>query len=194
VTSYVFRDGAIDYKRLEEMVKVIGKGALVLDLSCRKKDCDGGYFVVTDRWQKFTDFEITEENLIMLSKYCDEYLVHGVDVEGLRVGVMEDLVEKLGMWSPIPVTYAGGARSISDLELVKRLGRGNVDLTVGSALDIFGGDLPYDTVVKWHYANFDVLEDADKVVRMRVIAARAAVAAKNTLDEANRAFRLSLEM
>jgi len=108
------------------------------------------YFVVTDKWTKYTNFAITEENLIMLSKYCSEFLVHGVEVEGLRCGIEEDLVIFLGKYSPIPVTYAGGVRGIDDLELVKRLGNNKVDCTVGSALDIFGGELSYSSVIDWH--------------------------------------------
>ncbi|MBN2712087.1 MAG: phosphoribosylformimino-5-aminoimidazole carboxamide ribotide isomerase [Planctomycetes bacterium] len=148
VTSYVFRDGKIDMDRLKEMVKAVGKQRLVLDLSCRKRD--GEYYVVTDRWQKFTDFKVLGSSLKELSAYCDEYLVHGVDVEGLRAGIEDDLVRLLGEMSPIPVTYAGGARSIADLEKVENIGLSKVDLTIGSALDIFGGDTPYAEVVRWH--------------------------------------------
>ena len=147
VTSYVFRDGDIDRGRLAELVQVVGKDRLVLDLSCRKRG--GRYYVVTDRWQKFTDFEVTASNIRELANSCSEFLVHGVDVEGLRAGIQEDLVELLGRVSPIPVTYAGGARNISDLERVRDLGKGRVDLTIGSALDIFGGDLPLEAVLKW---------------------------------------------
>jgi phosphoribosylformimino-5-aminoimidazole carboxamide ribotide isomerase len=104
VTSYVFRDGAIDYARLNEMVNAVGKSNLVLDLSCRRKDGAGDYYVVTDRWQKYTDFVLSEQSLAELATYCDEFLVHGVDVEGMRVGIIEELVTLLGVWSPIPVT------------------------------------------------------------------------------------------
>src|SRR3954468_11577484 len=137
VTSWVFREGTLDLDRLESLVQSIGQPRLVLDLSCRQRD--GQYFVVTDRWQKFTDLPISSETLVRLSAYCAEFLVHAVDVEGLCEGVDLDLVEKLSRWSPIPVTYAGGARSLGDLEEVTRTGREKVDLTIGSALDIFGG-------------------------------------------------------
>lgn len=147
VTSYVFRDGAIQYQNLEQLVAEIGANRLVLDLSCRKKD--NTYFVVTDKWQKYTTFEINRTNLQELAGYCDEFLIHAADVEGLRQGIEEALVEKLGQWTPISTTYAGGARSISDFELVKKLGQGKLDLTIGSALDIFGGSLPYREVVAW---------------------------------------------
>ncbi|CAK8996399.1 1-(5-phosphoribosyl)-5-[(5-phosphoribosylamino)methylideneamino] imidazole-4-carboxamide isomerase [Durusdinium trenchii] len=200
VTSYVFREGKIDFERLEELFKVVGRDKLVLDLSCRKRSAgpNDAYYVVTDRWQKFTDFEITEENLVKLAKYCCEFLVHGVDVEGTRVGVMGDLVEKLGRWSPIPVTYAGGARSMEDFDLVKLLGRGKVDLTVGSALDIFGGDLKWQTVVKWHYANLfeadhDLFNVADKELRARCLAARASLEADKAAASCALAFKATLE-
>jgi phosphoribosylformimino-5-aminoimidazole carboxamide ribotide isomerase len=147
VTSYVFRDGRLDAERMERMVDTVGRARLVLDLSCRKRGED--YWVVTDRWQRFSETAITPEMLAQLAASCDEFLVHGVDVEGLRLGVDAALVELLGAHSPIPVTYAGGARSLADLELVKQHGRGRVDLSIGSALDIFGGDLPYQAVVEW---------------------------------------------
>jgi phosphoribosylformimino-5-aminoimidazole carboxamide ribotide isomerase len=137
VTSWVFQEGRIEAGRLAELVKAIGKERLVLDLSCRKKKKD--YFVVTNSWQKFTDVTINAENLQKLSASCAEFLVHAVDVEGLCKGIDEELVGKLGRWSPVPVTYAGGASSLADLEKVTKLGQGRVDLTIGSALDIFGG-------------------------------------------------------
>jgi phosphoribosylformimino-5-aminoimidazole carboxamide ribotide isomerase len=137
VTSWVFREGRVDQARLADLVRAVGKERLVLDLSCR---CRGGdYFVVTDRWQKFTDLTITQKNLNQLSAYCAEFLVHAVDVEGLCRGIDLELVQKLADGSPIPTTYAGGARSLADLETVTRVGQGRIDLTIGSALDIFGG-------------------------------------------------------
>jgi len=147
VTSYVFRDGALDSERLDAMVKAVGKERLVLDLSCRNRE--GQYYVVTDRWQKFTDLEVNEQTLRELAGSCAEFLVHGVDVEGMRCGMLEDLVTLLGTCSPIPVTYAGGASCFEDLDRVKALGNGKVDLTIGSALDIFGGELQYNKVVEW---------------------------------------------
>jgi len=155
VTSWVFKDGNVAFDRLQTLLQLVGKEKLVLDLSCRKKTIEDGeepddkYYVVTDRWQKYTDFPITQENLYLLAQYCDEFLVHGVEVEGKRVGIMEDLVKMLGDWSPIKVTYAGGASSLEDLDRVKELGGGKVDLTIGSALDIFGGDIRYRDVVDW---------------------------------------------
>jgi phosphoribosylformimino-5-aminoimidazole carboxamide ribotide isomerase len=151
VTSWVFRDGAVDFVRLEELVRILGRQRLVLDLSCRKRGAD--YVVVTDRWQKFTDFKISRENISLLEKYCDEFLIHAADVEGLRGGIAGDLVSDLGQWVSIPATYAGGARDLEDANEVKRLGNGAVDLTIGSALDIFGGSLPYEETVLWNRTN-----------------------------------------
>ena len=147
VTSYVFRDGQIDHTRLRQLVQAVGTQRLVLDLSCRKRGDD--FWVVTDRWQRYTDVRITQATLEQLATSCAEFLVHGVDVEGTRVGIDASLVELLGAWSPIPVTYAGGAKVLADLDAVKALGQGRVDLTIGSALDIFGGDVPYREVVAW---------------------------------------------
>ena len=139
-------------ERLKKLVDICGRDRLILDLSCRRKpgEVDGDYYVVTDRWQTFTEYKVTPENLETLATYCDEFLVHGVDVEGKQCGILEDLVVLLGSHSPIPVTYAGGVRSIEDLELVRKLGNDRVDATVGSALDCFGGSLKYDDVVAWH--------------------------------------------
>jgi phosphoribosylformimino-5-aminoimidazole carboxamide ribotide isomerase len=148
VTSYVFRDGLVNGPNLRTITRVVGRKRLVLDLSC--KEVDGEYLVATDRWQKLTDVALSKQTLTDLSQYCDEFLVHGAHVEGKQRGIDEDLVELLGRYSPIPVTYAGGARSIEDLERIRILGRGKVDATIGSALDISGGGLPYADVVAWH--------------------------------------------
>ena len=149
VTSWVFREGRVDWARLDELVKAIGKEKLVLDLSCRKRG--EKYFVVTDRWQKFTDLEVNAETLRKFSAYCAEFLIHSVDVEGLCRGIDRELVSMLGQFTPIPTTYAGGANSLADLELVTQLGGGNVDLTIGSALDIFGGSgVKYEDCVKFN--------------------------------------------
>ena len=137
VTSWVFREGQVDWERLRELVKAVGRERLVLDLSCRKRE--GQYLVVTDRWQKFTDVALSAATLETLARSGAEFLIHAVDVEGLSRGIDEELVGQLGRWSPIPVTYAGGSNSLADLETVTRLGQGKVDLTIGSALDIFGG-------------------------------------------------------
>ena len=137
VTSWVFSGGRLDWERLRELVTLVGRERLVLDLSCRKRGDE--YFVVTDRWQKFTDLTLSAATFAMLAEHCAEFLVHAVDVEGLCRGIDGELVARLADWSPLPTTYAGGAKSLDDLELVERLGRGRIDLTIGSALDIFGG-------------------------------------------------------
>jgi len=137
VTSWVFREGRVDWERLAKLVQTIGKENLVLDLSCRRRD--ENYFVVTDRWQKFTDVALSAENFQTLARQCAEFLIHAVDVEGLCRGIDRELVGKLAKWSPLPTTYAGGANSLADLEEVTRVGQGRIDLTIGSALDIFGG-------------------------------------------------------
>ena len=146
VTSYVFKDGRIQYDRLNELVRKIGKKSLVLDLSARKKD--GHYLIVTDRWQKYTDVELTKSTLDELSSYCDEFLVHAVDVEGQANGIEEELAGLLGDWGQIPVTYAGGVHSFEDLRLLKKLGKDRVHVTVGSALDLFGGPMKFEEVLK----------------------------------------------
>ena len=149
VTSWVFREGRLDQERLAELVKIVGKERLVLDLSCRRKG--NAYFVVTDRWQKFTELKVEPKVLLTLAKSCDEFLIHAADVEGLCRGIDHALVEKLAAWTPLPTTYAGGAKSLADLEEVTRVGRGKIDLTIGSALDIFGGSgVKYADVVAFN--------------------------------------------
>lgn len=146
VTSWVFHGGIINMDRLERLVKAIGKEHLVLDLSCRKKD--DAYMIVTDRWQTFTREAVNYRLLDSLSAYCSEYLVHAVDVEGKCSGIEMDLVRLLGAWNEIPVTYAGGIRSMEDIQMIEKLGKGHIDFTVGSALDIFGGkNLAYRQLV-----------------------------------------------
>ena len=149
VTSSVFKNGAVDWDELERLVKTVGKARLVLDLSCRKRG--DGYFIVTDRWQKFTNVEITSHSLERLGKKCDEFLIHAADVEGKCGGIEEDLVAKLAQWAPIPTTYAGGVRHLADMELLHHLGKGLIDVTIGSALDIFGGTtITYEDAVSYH--------------------------------------------
>jgi len=137
VTSWVFRGGQVDWERLAQLVEAIGSPRLVLDLSCRRRGED--YLVMTDRWQKFTEVAINPENLNRLAGSCAEFLIHAVDVEGQCRGIDRELVSKLACWTPIPTTYAGGASSLTDLETVTQIGQGRIDLTIGSALDIFGG-------------------------------------------------------
>jgi phosphoribosylformimino-5-aminoimidazole carboxamide ribotide isomerase len=137
VTSYVFQAGQVFTDRLANLVSRVGRERLVLDLSCRKKD--GAYYVVTDRWQTFTELTISPETLSYFSEFCAEFLIHAVDVEGKCAGIAEDLVTALGAWTPIPTTYAGGVKNVDDLYKVATLGQGRLDVTIGSALDIFGG-------------------------------------------------------
>ena len=139
----------MDSDRLRQLAGVAGKDRLVLDLSCRRRG--GDYFVVTDRWQNFTETNISRENLGRLSAWCAEFLIHAADIEGLRGGIDQELVTRLGQWASIPTTYAGGARSLADLETVTRLGQGRLDLTIGSALDIFGGkEVRYEDAVAFN--------------------------------------------
>ena len=142
VTSYVFSDGKIRYDRIDEMKFVVGRSNLVLDLSVRKKD--GRYYVVTDRWQRFTDEELTPSLIRDLSYLCDEFLVHAVNVEGTGTGVDEELLSILAQAKGNPITYAGGISTYEDIETVRTLGQGRIDYTVGSALDIFGGSLSFE--------------------------------------------------
>lgn len=147
VTSYVFKDGKVNYNNLEKILAAVGKEHLVLDLSCRKKD--GDYYIVTDRWQKFTEEKITPELLDKLKEYADEFLVHAVDVEGKASGIEVPLAEMLGDWGRIPITYAGGVGSFEDLKQLKEYGKGRLNVTIGSALDLFGGRMAYKEVLQY---------------------------------------------
>ena len=145
VTSYVFVDGVIRYDRLDKLLQAVGSEHLVLDLSCRKKE--NTYYVVTDRWQKFTKQPLDRELLQKLSSYCDEFLVHAVNVEGTGTGVDEELISILAQETDIMMTYAGGIGSMEDIDKIRILGEGRVNFTVGSALDLFGGTLKFDKIV-----------------------------------------------
>lgn len=147
VTSYIFHDGMLDRERLARLVAAVGKEHLVIDLSCRKKD--DKWFVVTDKWTKFSDFEVNAETIKDIEQYCDELLIHAVDVEGKRSGMQEELVRDLAAWTSIPTTYAGGVRSLEDLKKFEQLTNGKLHVTIGSALSIFGGDLRYEDVVAY---------------------------------------------
>ena len=144
VTSFVFKNGVVNFDNLNRLVKSVGKSRLVLDLSCRKKD--GKYYVVTDRWQKFTDIEMNSQTLEMFSKYCDEFLIHAVDTEGKAKGIEPQIAQIMVEYCTIPSTYAGGISSFDDLDTLKELGRGKIDFTIGSALDIFGGNMNFEKV------------------------------------------------
>ena len=141
VTSYVFRDGMIYMERLKRMASLLGKEHLVLDLSCRYAGDD--YYIVTDRWQKVTKVKMNRQTLEMLAEFCDEFLIHAVDVEGKASGVEKEVVRRLGERRVLPVTYAGGIHSLEDIDWIREAGNGFIDFTVGSALDLFGGTLPY---------------------------------------------------
>lgn len=146
VTSYVFKNGIFDTGNLEKMISKVGKERLVIDLSCRfRNNC---YYVVTERWKNFTDFAITGDNIKKLEEHCDEFLVHAVDVEGMKEGVDSRLISILADSVSIPVTYAGGVKDFDDIEIVYKKGKGKIDLTIGSALDIFGGKVSYTDVLK----------------------------------------------
>lgn len=137
VTSWLFEDGEFSWQRLEQIKAITGRERLVLDLSCRKQG--DSWFIATNRWQTVTSTEVNAETLSKLAEHCSEFLIHAADVEGLQAGIDQDLVTMLGEHSQTPCTYAGGARNVEDLKLVNELSNGKVDLTIGSALDIFGG-------------------------------------------------------
>ncbi len=146
VTSYVFKDGKVNYDNIEKLVAAVGSNHIVLDLSCRKKD--DKYYIVTDRWQKFTDVTISHETLDNLAQYCDEFLIHAADVEGKCQGIEEDLVKLLDSWNGKTITYAGGVGSYEDLQSLKDLSHNKINVTIGSALDLFGGKLEFDKVLE----------------------------------------------
>ncbi len=150
VTSYVFSDGKINLERLQALEHAVGKEHLVLDVSCRKKT-DGKYYIVTDRWQHFTEVELTLSALEWLGAYCDEFLVHGVDVEGKASGIDQELVGMLGRWRGQTITYAGGIRSMEDIGQIEKYGEGRLDFTVGSALDLFGGNISFQTLAERYH-------------------------------------------
>ena len=145
VTSWLFTHGEIDNIKLDQLISEIGKEHIVIDLSCRIKD--GRYHVVTDRWQTFSQTLVNGDTLHEMSHYAAEFLIHAVDVEGKQAGIDQPLIELLAAHSPIPCVYAGGIRSINDLTTIQSIGNGKIDVTIGSALDLFGGSLPYREVV-----------------------------------------------
>lgn len=146
VTSYVFKNGEIQYENLNKLVEAVSKEHIVLDLSCRKKE--EKYYIVTDRWQKFTNVEVTYKTLEELSEYCSEFLIHAVDVEGKQQGIDKELIAYLGKWNKIPITYAGGIHTYEDIETIGKLGNGQIHVTVGSALDLFGGALNFEKIIE----------------------------------------------
>lgn len=151
VTSYVFKDGQINMANLDKMVSAVGIGRLVLDLSCRKTA--DGYMVVTDRWQKLTDTVVTVKLMEELSSYCDEFLIHAVDVEGKNSGIEIDLVKMLSLYEGKPVTYAGGVHSYEDIKTLDMAGNGRINMTIGSSLDLFGGNLEFEKIAREFKSN-----------------------------------------
>lgn len=147
VTSYIFRDGQLDEENLERMVVEVGKEKLVIDLSCKARD--GKWFVVTNQWKQFSDFEVNPQNIRFLENRCSEFLIHAVDVEGKQQGIQSELARSLAEWVQLPTTYAGGARSLADVEQFYELTKGRLDITIGSALDIFGGKQSYRAVLDY---------------------------------------------
>ncbi len=154
VTSYVFKDGVVNMENLKLLVNAVSKDKIVLDLSCRKRD--GKYYIVTDRWQNFTDVEVNKEVFILLYQYCDEFLVHAVDVEGKSSGIDTELLSVLsdaaeGLYKKYEInkniiTYAGGISSVDDINIIDKIGKGRIDFTIGSSLDLFGGNIKFDYV------------------------------------------------
>lgn len=147
VTSYVFKDGEVHIENLKKLVHAVGKEHIVLDLSCRY--INGAYYIVTDRWQKATNVILNQQTLDYLSEFCDEFLVHAVDVEGKSRGIEREVAKLLGDWAKIPITYAGGVHDFEDLDLLKKLGQNKVDVTIGSALDLFGGSMSFEKVLDY---------------------------------------------
>ena len=146
VTSFVFSDGVVNENNLKKLVNSVTREKIVLDLSCRR--VDDRYVIATDRWQKLTKVDITYDALDYFASFCDEFLIHAVDVEGKQSGIEQNLLEYLSGWEGLPVTYAGGVRSLDDMKLIREIGHDRIDVTVGSALDLFGGKLKFDEVVK----------------------------------------------
>ncbi|KPI41484.1 1-(5-phosphoribosyl)-5-[(5-phosphoribosylamino)methylideneamino] imidazole-4-carboxamide isomerase [Cyphellophora attinorum] len=154
ITSYLFPEGKFSMERLEAVLTALGgdKAKLVIDLSCRRSGST--WFVAMNKWQTITEMEITQETIKLLEPFCSEFLIHAADNEGLQQGIDVDLVQRLSEWCSIPVTYAGGARTVEDLDLVKDLSKGRVDLTIGSALDVFGGSgAKFEDCVAWNRKN-----------------------------------------
>jgi phosphoribosylformimino-5-aminoimidazole carboxamide ribotide isomerase len=153
VTSFIFSYGIINFGNLKKLCDICGRERIVLDLSCKQMP-DGRYRIATDRWQKLSDTELSEGFLEELSGYCDEYLVHAVNAEGKKAGIDEELTKLLSS-SPLPVTYAGGISGTEDIEKIRRLGKGTVDFTVGSALDLFGGHIKYEEIKRYNDLHTD---------------------------------------
>ena len=145
VTSFVFANGVFHEENLQKLLRAVGKEHIILDLSCRKKP-GGRYMVVTDRWKNFTTMELNRQTLEKFASSCCEFLIHAVDVEGKCSGIDGELLTMLAENSPLPCVYAGGISSMDDIRFIEENGRGKVDYTIGSALDIFGGKIAFEEV------------------------------------------------
>lgn len=145
VTSYLFENDELSIDKMEALVKAVGKEHVVFDLSCKK--INDKYFITTNRWQTITKTEMNASLLRDLEQYCDEYLIHAVDVEGKSEGPEEDIIEELSKYSGNAVTYAGGIHSYEDVDLINHKSNGKINFTIGSALDLFGGKLEFERVV-----------------------------------------------
>ena len=148
VTSFLFEDGKLSERRMKSLKDAVSKEKIVFDLSCKK--VEDKYFVTTDRWQTVTKTEMNVETLKKLEEYCDEYLIHAVDVEGKCNGPETDIIKELSKYDGNKVTYAGGIRSTDDVEAIKEASDGKIDFTIGSALDIFGGNLKFEEVAVYN--------------------------------------------
>lgn len=164
LTSWLFSDNGgvqeFDWNKLKTVSSLVGKQRLIIDLSCRTVVEDGStnWVVAMNKWQTLTSNKLSRDFLHEVAEYCDEFLIHAADVEGLCKGIDQDLVSKLGEWCPPgfegKIVYAGGAKLVKDLELVDSLSQGKVDVTYGSSLDIFGGKLvKFEDLVKWNERN-----------------------------------------
>lgn len=145
MTSRLFDGKIFDWNRLKKISEKIGREHIVVDISCRKHGEE--YVVVKDRWKTFTDMTVNENNIKRLTEFTDELLIHAVDVEGLRLGIDKELIAFLGNCADmIKITYAGGINNLSDIETIGELGGEKIDFTVGSALDLFGGNLKFNEI------------------------------------------------
>ena len=144
VTSYLFEDAALSREKMRKLAEAVGKEHVVFDLSCKR--FEDGYHIMSNRWQTKTDAILNADLLKELEEYCDEYLIHAVDVEGNANGIEENLVASLATYDGNAITYAGGVHSLDDIKLLKKLGQGRIHVTVGSALDLFGGNLSFEDV------------------------------------------------
>lgn len=146
VTSFVFHEGRIDMERLQSLVSAVGPEHIVLDLSAKAVGDD--YRVATNRWQTISEESVTPALLEKLSPYCHEFLIHASDVEGKKSGIDEDLLNILARWEGNTITYAGGIKDMEDIDKINTIGRGRIDFTVGSALDLFGGTLSFKEIAR----------------------------------------------